>query len=197
MKRHVLAAALAFAFVFPAHAQTPADPTAPGRLNAFLYREMPAEAAFKVTPLDDSRDNRRLATAFERALERAGRKLDRAGAPLALNFSTEVAQVGRPGPQGSLGIVEASRDDARVRLNLFSTGEDSLAGGPRRHDGAPASVRYTLTATVEDSRGGRLWQGTATLLGTPGDEQAAYAAMARAIAEEIGKTVRQRPFRIE
>jgi hypothetical protein len=84
-----------------------------------------------------------------------------------------------------------------VRLNLFSTTEDSLAGGPRRSDGAPASVRYTLTATLEDARGSRLWQATATLLGTPGDEQAAHAAMARTIVEEIGKTVRQRSFRIE
>lgn len=197
MKRHILALALALAFAFPATAQTQADPTAPGRLNAFLYREMPAEGAFKVAPLDDSRENRRIAVAFERALERAGRKLDRAGAPLTLNFATEVAQVGRPGPQGTLGIVEASRDDARVRLNLFSTGEDSLAGGPRRADGAPASVRYTLTATLEDARGGRVWQANASLLGTPGDEQAAYAAMARVIAEEVGKTVRQRGFRIE
>lgn len=197
MKRRFLAAAFALVLTFPAHAQTPADPSAPGRLNAFLYREMPATEAFKVSPLDDSRENRRIAVAFERALERAGRKLDRAAAPLTLTFATEVAQVGRPGPQGTLGIVEASRDDARVRLNLFSTGEDSIAGGPRRADGAPASVRYTLTATLEDARGGRLWQANATLLGTPGDEQAAYAAMARAIAEEIGKTVRQRTFRIE
>jgi hypothetical protein len=197
MRRLLLAAAFAFALVFPAHAQTQADPSAPGRLNAFLYRDMPAEGAFKVSPLDDSRENRRLATAFERALERAGRKLDRTGAALTLSFATEVAQVGRPGPQGSLGIVEASRDDARVRLNLFSTGEDSLAGGARRADGAPASVRYTLVATVEDARGGRIWQANASLLGTPGDEQAAYAAMARVIAEEIGKTVRQRTFRIE
>jgi acyl transferase domain-containing protein len=197
MRRHLLAAALALVIAAPATAQTPPDPSAPGRLNAFLYREVPAGGAFKVAPLDDSRDNRRLAQAFERALERAGRKLDRNAAPLALSFTTEIAQVGRPGPQGTLGIVEASRDDARVRLNLFSNNEDSLAGGARRADGATASVRYTLIATVEDTRGGRLWQGTATLLGTPGDEQAAFAAMARAIAEEIGKTVRQRPFRIE
>ncbi|MCM0020272.1 MAG: hypothetical protein NBV67_09785 [Tagaea sp.] len=197
MRRYILAAAFALALAFPAQAQTPADPPAPGRLNAFLYREVPAEGAIKVAPLDDSRENRRLAQAFERALERAGRKIDRANAPLAMSFTTEIAQVGRPGPSGTLGIVEASRDDARVRLNLFSNSEDSLAGGPRRADGATASVRYTLIATLEDARGGRLWQGNASLLGTPGDEQAAYAAMARAIAEEIGKTVRQRPFRIE
>jgi hypothetical protein len=197
MYRHVLAAAFALALAAPAFAQTPADPPAPGRLNTFLYREVPADGALKVSPLDDSRENRRLAQAFERALERTGRRLDRAGAPLTLSFATEVAQVGRAGPQGSLGIVEASRDDARVRLNLFSSSEDSLAGGPRRPDGAPASVRYTLTATIDDSRGSRLWQANASLLGTPGDEQAAYAAMARVIAEEIGKTVRMRAFRIE
>ncbi|MFM7346182.1 MAG: hypothetical protein ACKO1J_12535 [Tagaea sp.] len=197
MNRRILFVALALACAPPAGAQTQADPSAPGRLNAFLYRDAPLDGAFKVSPLDDSRENRRLAVAFERALERAGRRLDRASAPFTLSFATEVAQVGRPGPQGTLGLVEASRDDARVRLNLFSNTEDSLAGGARRSDGAPASVRYTLTATLEDSRGSRLWQANASLLGTPGDEQTAYAAMARVIAEEIGKTVRQRPFRIE
>jgi predicted Zn-dependent protease len=166
--------ALALALAAPVAAQTPADPAAPGRLNAFLYREVPASDAFKVVPLDDSRENRRLASALERARASPRRKVD-SGAALTLNFATEIAQVGRPGPQGTLG----------------------LAGGPRRPDGAPASVRYTLTATLEDARGSRLWQANATLLGTPGDEQAAYAAMARVVAEEIGKVVRQRGFRIE
>lgn len=199
MLRFLVAAALALVLSAPAPAtaQTQSEAPAPGRLNAFLYREVPADGALKVAPLDDSRENRRIAQAFERALERAGRRLDRAAAPLTLNFSTEVAQVGRPGPQGTLGLLEANRDDARVRLNLFSSSEDSLTGGPRRPDGAPASVRFTLIATLEDARGGRLWQANASLLGSPGDEAGAYAAMARVIAEEIGKTVRQRPFRIE
>ena len=39
--------------------------------------------------------------------------------------------------------------------------------------------------------------GTATLLGTPGDEQSAYGAMARALLDELGQTARQKPFRVE
>jgi hypothetical protein len=196
--RALFVAALIAISPFLSHAQQPDDPTAPGRLNAFVYKEVPAGAALKVTPYDDSRENRRLAQAFERALERNGRKVDPRSAPLSLSFTTEVTQVGRPGPAtGTLGALEANRDESRVRLNLYSTTQDSLSQGPRRTDGGTPSVRYMLTAIVEDAGGGRLWQASATLHGTPGEEQSAYAAMAGVIAEEIGKVVRQRAFRIE
>jgi hypothetical protein len=198
--RALIAAALLTLSPWFSHAQeAPAfDPTAPGRLTAFVYRDVPAAAAIKVTPFDDSRENRRLAQAFERALDRNGRKVDQRGGTLSLSFTTEVTQSGRPGPSsGTLGVIEGSRDEARVRLNLYSTTQDSLAAGPRRSDGGTPSVRYMLTAIVEDASGSRLWQASATLNGTPAEEQAAYAAMAGVIAEEIGKMVRQRSFRIE
>lgn len=206
--RALIAAALLTLSPWHGHAQQPAapatqqnpanDPSAPGRLNAFVYRDVPAGAAIKVTPYDDSRENRRLAQAFERALERNGRKVDPRGGALSLSFTTEITQSGRPGPAaGTLGVIEANRDDARVRLNLYSTTQDSLAQGPRRADGGNPTVRYMLTAIVEDATGSRLWQASATLNGTPAEEQTAFAAMAGVIAEEIGKMVRQRTFRIE
>jgi len=198
--RALVAAALLTLSPWLSHAQAPQafDPAAPGRLTAFVYREVPAAAAIKITPLDDSPENRRLAQAFERALERHGRKVDPRNAPLSLSFTTEVSQSGRPGPTtGTLGVIEGSRDEARVRLNLYSTTQDSLTQGPRRSDGGTPTVRYMLTAIVEDASGSRLWQASATLNGTPAEEQTAYAAMAGVIAEEFGKMVRQRSFRVE
>lgn len=198
--RALVAAALLTLSPWLAHGQTPQafDPSAPGRLTAFVYREVPASAAIKITPLDDSRENRRLAQAFERALERNGRKIDARNASLSLSFATEVTQSGRPGPAaGTLGVIEGSRDEARVRLNLYSTTQDSVTQGPRRADGGTPTVRYMLTAIVEDASGSRLWQASATLNGTPAEEQTAYAAMAGVIAEEFGKMVRQRSFRVE
>ncbi len=199
MRAIFVAALLALSPWFSHAQEAPAfDPAAPGRLTAFVYREVPATAAIKITPLDDSRENRRLAQAFERALERVGRKVDPRSASLSLSFTTEITQSGRPGPAtGTLGVIEGSRDEARVRLNLYSTTQDSLATGPRRSDGGTPSVRYMLTAIVEDASGSRLWQASATLNGTPAEEQTAYAAMAGVIAEEFGKMVRQRSFRVE
>ncbi len=192
----ILAAFLVLFALIPTHAQEP-DIRAPGRLNAQIYREVPADGTVRVRPLDDTRDSRRIKQAIERALERKGRRIDDRAGTLSLNFETGVQQVGRTGPPPSLGSIQADRDDARVRLNLYSTGEDSLVTGRRSEGGGSGSVQFTLTLSLEDARGTRLWQGTATLLGTPNDEISAYGSMARALVEEFGHTARQKPFRID
>ncbi len=181
----------------PAAAQDAADARAPGRANAQAFREAPADASVRVRPYDDTREARRLKQQIERAVERKGRRVDDRAGILTLNFDTAVQQIGRPGPPPTLGSIEADRDDARVRLNLYSTNQDSLATGRRPEGGGSGSVQYQLTLSLDDPRGTRLWQGTATLLGSPHDEVSAYAAMARVLVEELGRTVRQKPFRIE
>jgi|GEM_PF-5052521 len=182
----------------PAFAQNDAtDARAPGRLNAHAYREMPASGAFRVRPYDDSRDNRRLQTQIERAVERKGRQIDNRAGALGLNFELEVRQVGRAGPPPGIGSLTADRDETRLRFNLYSSAEDNLANPRRAELGSSGSVQYTMVISVDDARGARLWQGTATLLGTPGDEQSAYGAMARALLDELGQTARQKPFRVE
>jgi hypothetical protein len=182
---------------FAANAQDGTDVRAPGRLNAQAYRDVPAESSVRVRPYDDTRDSRRIQQAIERAVEHKGRKVDNRAGVLSLNFETGVQQIGRTGPPPSLGSIQADRDDARVRLNLYSSGEDSLVTGRRSEGGGSGSVQFSLTLSLDDARGTRLWQGTATLLGTPNDEASAYAAMARALVEEFGKTARQKPFRID
>jgi hypothetical protein len=192
----LIAALAVLVAAVPLHAQD-GDVRAPGRLNAQAYRDVPADGTVRVRPLDDTRDSRRIKQAIERAVERKGRRIDDAGGILSINFETGVQQIGRTGPPPSMGSIQADRDDARVRLNLYSSGEDSLITGRRSEGGGSGSVQFSLTLSLEDARGARLWQGTATLLGTPNDEIAAYGSMARALIEEFGKTARQKPFRID
>lgn len=181
----------------PAAAQEAADVRAPGRINAQAFRDIPPDATLRVRPFDDTRDNRRLKQQIERALERKGRHVDDRAGTLSMNFETMVQQIGRAGPPPGIGSIQADRDDARVRLNLYSTTEDSLANPRRAEGGGSGSVQFQLTLSLDDARGVRLWQGTATLLGTPVDEMTAYGAMARALLDEMGRTARQKPFRTE
>jgi len=193
--------AFAFALIVfalpPAFAQDASDARAPGRINAQAFRDIPADATLRVRPFDDTRDNRRLKQQIERALERKGKHVDDRTGTLSMNFETAVQQIGRAGPPPGIGSIQADRDDARVRLNLYSTTEDSLANPRRPEGGGSGSVQFQLTLSLDDARGVRLWQGTATLLGTPIDEMAAYGAMARALLDEMGRTARQKPFRTE
>jgi len=194
---HALLSALFLAIAAPALAQDAIDARAPGRINAQAFRDIPAEPAVRVRPYDDTRENRRLKQQIERAVERKGRRIEEAGTSLSLNFETSVQQIGRAGPPPSLGSIQADRDDARVRLNLYSTNEDSLVNPRRSEGGGSGSVQFQLTLSLDDQRGTRLWQGTATLLGTPNDELTAYGGMARALLDELGHTARQKPFRAE
>ncbi|MBI3505555.1 MAG: hypothetical protein HY059_11995 [Proteobacteria bacterium] len=189
--------ALFFVLAGPAGAQETGDARAPGRINAQAFRDIPADTAIRVRPYDDTRENRRLKQQIERAVERKNRRIEDAATSLSLNFETAVQQIGRAGPPPSLGTIQADRDDARVRLNLYSNNEDSLVNPRRSEGGGSGSVQFQLTLSLDDPRGARLWQGTATLLGSPSDEQTAYNAMARALLDELGRTARQKPFRTE
>jgi hypothetical protein len=194
----VLALLLALGAAAPAAAQSDAgDLRAPGRLNAQAYRDVPATGSVRVRAYDDTRENRRLQTQIERAVERKGRRIEDKNADLALSFEIEVRQVGRAGPPQGIGTFTADRNESRLRLNLYSNTEDSIVNPRRAELGSSGSVQYTMVISLDDARGTRLWQGTATLLGAPGDETSAYGSMARALIDEFGQTARQKSFRVE
>ena len=194
----VLALLLALGAAAPAAAQSDAgDLRAPGRLNAQAYRDVPATGSVRVRAYDDTRENRRLQTQIERAVERKGRRIEDKNADLALSFEIEVRQVGRAGPPQGIGTFTADRNESRLRLNLYSNTEDSIVNPRRAELGSSGSVQYTMVISLDDARGTRLWQGTATLLGAPGDETSAYGSMARALIDEFGQTARKKSFRVE
>lgn len=190
----------------PAAAQSapPPGPTSsagsagPGRLHASSYAPLPADLATAVRPWDNSAANLRLKATFADTLSRRGVKLGETNAPLTLNFETEVESLSVPDGGPTLGQVIARNHESRVRMNFWSTTQDSLTQGRRGDNATLGTVRYVLRATLDDRRSGaRLWQGEASYTGAPADETAAFAAMVPVLLEAYGQTVRQRSFQVE
>jgi hypothetical protein len=129
--------------------------------------------------------------------------------PYVLSFETEVDHGIRRGAP-SLGSASGSASgsaaettspsglDAEVRINVWASNQDSLLGGRIDDLATRGTLRYVLTATLEEEpTGRRLWQGEASYAGAPADEGATLAAMASVLAGQFGRTVRPRNFRLE
>lgn len=203
--RRLLASAVvlsAFVILGPAAAQAPAgngDGPPPGRTHAAAYAPLPADMAVTVRPWDNSAANLRLKSNFTAAMNKKGVRLAENGAPLSLNFETEVENLSTPENGPSLGQVQGRNHDTRVRMNFWSTTQDSLTQG-RRGDGVTSlgSVRYVLRATLDDQRSGqRLWQGEASYTANPADETTTFALMVPVLVDNLGQTVRPKAFRID
>lgn len=188
--------------VAPAAAQAPAstgDGPAPGRTHASSYAPLPSGAALAVRPWDNSAANLRLKANFTDAISKRGLRLAESGAPLSLNFETEVESLSTPDTGPTLGQVQGRNHDTRVRMNFWSTTQDSVLTG--RQGGSSAnlgSVRYVLRATLDDQRSGqRLWQGEASYTANPADETTTFALMVPVLVDNLGQTVRPKAFRID
>lgn len=181
----------------PGFAQNP-DAPLPGRTHAASYAPIPSGLAITVRPWDNNTANQRLKSKFTEALSQRGVALADLGAPLSLNFETEVDNIAVPEGGPSLGQVQARNHESRVRLNFWSSTQDSLVTGRRGGDIAGGTVRYVLRATLDDRRSGqRLWQGQTSYDATSGDETTTFALMIPVLVESLGQTVRPRSFRVE
>jgi hypothetical protein len=181
----------------PSLAQSP-DAPPPGRTHASSYAPMPAGLPIAVRPWDNTAANMRLKSKFTEALHQRGVKLAESGAPLNLNFETEVESIAVPEGGPTLGQVQARNHESRVRLNFWSTTQDSVTQGRRGNEIGNSSVRYILRATLDDQRSGqRLWQGQTTYDMTSGDETTTFALMVPVLLDGLGQTVRPRSFRVE
>lgn len=192
----------ALAMVGPAAAQAPGgngDSPAPGRTHASAYAPLPGDLPVAVRPWDNSAANLRLKTNFTDAMSKRGVRLAETGTPLLLNFETEVESLSTSYDGPSLGQVQGRNHDTRVRMNFWSTTQDSLTQGRRGDSTANlGSVRYVLRATLDDQRSGqRLWQGEASYTANPADETTTFALMVPVLVDNLGQTVRPRAFRID
>ena len=181
----------------PAIAQSPDGPP-PGRMHASSYGPIPGGMPIAVRPWDNTAANLRLKSKFVEALNQRGIKMAETGTPLNLNFETEVESVAVPEHVPTLGQVQARNHESRVRLNFWSTTQDSVTQGRRSHEIGNSSVRYILRATLDDPRSGqRLWQGQTTYDLTSGDETTTFALMVPVLLDGLGQTVRPKSFRVE
>jgi hypothetical protein len=193
----LLAVSAAVLSLSPGLAQNP-DAPLPGRTHAASYAPVPSGLAITVRPWDNNTANLRLKGKFTEALSQRGIPLAETGAPLTLNFETEVESIAVPAGGPTLGQVQARNHDSRVRLNFWSTTQVSVVTGRRSGEVSTSSVRYVLRATLDDQRNGqRLWQGQTTYDFTSGDETTTFALMVPVLVDGLGQTVRPRNFRVE
>jgi hypothetical protein len=206
------ALALALAAGLPVEAADTVDPAAPGQGRSTSFAPLPAGVAIAARPLDNSDTNLRVASSFAEALARRGYRRGDASARYALNFDIEVQPIRQPslkptagetrGPEplsnDMRGIqpndMRGNLDDSQFRIQMGNANPEDVQ--PRRGDlTSRGSLRYVMTATLDDQQTGqRLWQGVATYADSATDEQAAYTLMASALADQLGRTVRQRSF---
>jgi hypothetical protein len=172
MKKLGTLAPVCAAIVLAAGMAAADDPGSPGVARSMNFLALSPDAVVTVRPFDNTRANLALKQKFAAALKKRSVHVDDAAAPYVLNFETEVAQTIRR-PTSALASGWSATQDR-------------------------GTLRYVLTATLEEERTGRrLWQGEASYAGAPADEATTLAAMAAVLAGQVGQTVRQKNFRIE
>ena len=173
------------------------DSGSPGVARSMNFLTLSPDAVVTVRPLDNSRANLALKQHFAAALKKRAVRVDDASAPYVLNFETEVDQTIRRSSPSLVSGSGTSRD-SEVRINMWATSQDSVLRGRASDQPDRGTLRYVLTATLEEERTGRrLWQGEASYAGAPADEATTLAAMASVLADQLGQTGRQKNFRIE
>ena len=203
------ALALCLGAALPVEAADTVDPAAPGQARSTAFTTVPAGAAISVRPLDNSDANMRIAATIAEALAKRGYR-GGTNARYSLNFNIEVEPIRQPSARSTNTLrsveplsndlqgvrpedVRGNIDDSQFRIQMGGSTDDNP---PRRGDlGSRGSLRYVMTATLDDQQGGqRLWQGEATFADSATEEQAAYAMMANTLVDQLGRTVRQRSF---
>jgi hypothetical protein len=186
-----------FALAAPAAAADDIDHVSPGIARSTSFLALSPDAAVTVRPLDNTRANLALKQHFAAALKKRAVRVEETAAVYVLNFETEVDQAIKR-PASSLGSGSGTSRDSEVRINVWASHRDSVLRGPAGDQMDRGTLRYVLTATLEDERTGRrLWQGEASYAGAPADEATTLAAMASVLADQLGRTVRQKNFRLE
>ncbi|MBT3358096.1 MAG: hypothetical protein HN403_00540 [Rhodospirillales bacterium] len=173
-----------------------------GLFNSVAYKPIPAGAAVKVRPMDNSSNNLVLQEEFERELAAQGYAVGD-DAQYVLSFETSDV-VGAYTDRDQRHVVELSGsggrsggEDLRARVNVF----DSAAGGlfnAGRGTGDTSIVtptQYRMDATIDDKgTGRRLWQAWAVANLEQSDGLTLTLSMVPVVAEAVGQTVKQKPF---
>jgi hypothetical protein len=183
---------IAYAPPCPATAQQPER----GVLNAVSFEPLPEGVPVLVRPLDDTDENLAIKEDFKAALAAAGFGVAADDARLVLTFETrENIGAGRaPQPQTTVRL--------RGREGRMSTSATrhlpKLIEAPRDGTRIYRPSRYRIDATIDDrSEGKRLWQGWAVAGLREHTHLFLAKTMVPAIVDNIGRTVREKPFPLQ
>ncbi len=173
-----------------------------GLFNAVAYKPIPAGAAVKVRPLDNSDNNLVLQEEFERELASRG-FLVSDDAQFILSFETRDV-VGAYTERTARHVVELSisggrggGEDARARVNVFDSASGGLinAGEGTGDTSIVTATQYRMDATIDDRDSGRrLWQAWAVANLEQSDGLTLTRSMVPVVAGAIGRTIKQKPF---
>jgi hypothetical protein len=179
-----------------AAAQAPDAGPPPGFAYSTNYEALPTGSGLRVRALDNSPTNQRVVRTVREALQRVGRPSSDAG-PYLLTLETEVNPIGAGFPRDRRDV------DSQGHYYQFNLPLGRRPGDPpptvaRQAPPTPqGSVQFSMTLTVDDSNGRRYWLGQAYYTGSPDDQDTAFNVMARTLVDQLGRTVRQRGFRIQ
>lgn len=179
----------------------------PGTMAARAFLAAPSPLAFAIEPGDNTDENVALAETLRKQAASRGMTVQGNGSALVLRFDTEVrtAQAPRRSFSRDAGSLDPDPNtptppnaDEQV-TNMLSSGGGGVLG-TRSGSGANYArfLRYVINATLDDrSTGRRLWQGHVSYDTSSSDRTTTFVSLAPVLAEQIGKNVQERPFRLD
>lgn len=185
-------------------AQTEGRP--PGTMAARAFTAAPSPLAFAIEPGDNTDENMALAENLRKQAASRGMTVQREGSTLVLRFDTEVRtgqatqrsfsrESGSLDPDPGTPTPPGSGDEV---TNMLTSRGGGVLG--TRSSGADYTrfLRYVINATLDDrTTGRRLWQGHVSYDSSASDRTAMFVSLAPVLAEQIGKNVQERPFRLD
>jgi len=165
---------------------------ADGFVQTRAYKELPPNQVIDVQPWDNSAQNLKIAEKIKQELKVLGLTV---GAPAALLLSFEVKdQPGHFAVSRERHILELQAqsgdkdsDDAKVRLNLFSSETGGVFGNRASNDRVVRS-KYAIEATLDAEGVGRIWQGSAWSSLEGGSPERLIESLVPLLLENFGKT---------
>ena len=182
----------------------PTEPAAQtGTVNAASLRPFPNETVVSVLAWDNSDENTDLARYIVELLGQRGFRVAD-DAPLALKFTT-TENVGQLSENERSRLVDiygkagtGTEDEARVRLNLFSSDKGGVFNEGRTVTSeSKVFSTYSLEMTIDRRDGPRLWQGEARVQINSAARQKIARQLVPPLLANIGKTVRAQSFGVK
>ncbi len=173
---------------------------AEGIINAISFRPIPTQATIAVRPWDNSDENMKTAQLIKTQLKSLGYKIA-PNAKITLSFETknELGKWSRGTKNKSVEFSaeagSATENDAKVRLNIFSSSEGGILN-PAKKSGENILSKISLEITLDQQNGPRLWQGEAVAGVRQTDSASVIYRLTPILVDQLGKTVRRKSVEI-